>query len=99
MRNAIQATGDDDDITVSLSQLDSMAVLKVRDTGSGIQAEHLRKIWQPFFSTKGEEGTGLGLDICKRIVEGHHGNISCESQPGKGTTFTIELPIEEAASA
>lgn len=96
LRNAVQATRDEDEITVSLTQHDGQAVVQVCDTGHGIPTKHLRKIWQPFFSTKGEEGTGLGLDICKRIVEGHNGRIFCESKPGKGTTFTIELPLEPA---
>ena len=94
LRNAIQATDDDGEITVSLMTRESLAVMQVRDTGSGIQPDTLRKIWQPFFSTKGEEGTGLGLDICKRIIEGHNGNIYCKSRPGKGTTFSIELPLD-----
>lgn len=96
LRNAIQATDEDDEITVELTTRGALAVIQVHDTGSGIQPKHLRKIWQPFFTTKGEEGTGLGLDICKRIVEGHHGHIACESQVGKGTTFSIELPLDEA---
>lgn len=95
IRNAVQATQEEDEITVSLTQRNTLALIQVHDTGCGIPAEHLRKIWKPFFSTKGEEGTGLGLDICKRIIEGHNGCISCKSHPGKGTTFTIELPIEE----
>ncbi len=99
LRNAIQATQDEDEITVSLTTRDTLAVVQVRDTGCGIQPEFLRKIWQPFFSTKGEEGTGLGLDICKRIVEGHNGHIYCESQLGKGTTFSIELPFDKQHNA
>ena len=56
--------------------------------------EHQDLIWQPFFTTKGEYGTGLGLYICKRIIEGHHGRIFCQSEVGVGTTFTIQLPHE-----
>jgi signal transduction histidine kinase len=72
------------------------ATIHVTDTGPGIKPEHLEKIWEPFFTTKtrpGTKGTGLGLAICKEIVEGHNGSIDVQSQPGKGTTFTIRLPM------
>lgn len=64
----------------------------VKDSGCGISPENLEKIWGPFFTTKGDDGTGLGLQISKRIVEAHGGNLGCESMVGKGTTFTISLP-------
>ncbi|MFQ3590107.1 MAG: HAMP domain-containing sensor histidine kinase, partial [Chloracidobacterium sp.] len=52
-----------------------------------------QRIWEPFFTTKGSEGTGLGLGICRRIIEGHDGDIACQSTLGEGTTFTIHLPL------
>jgi two-component system, NtrC family, sensor kinase len=52
----------------------------------------LARIWEPFFTTKGKQGTGLGLDISRRLIENHGGRISCASQPGRGTTFEITLP-------
>jgi len=65
------------------------------DTGIGIPAEHLPRIFDPFFSTKGVgRGTGLGLAITRRIVEDHHGTIEVASEVGRGTTFTIRLPVE-----
>jgi signal transduction histidine kinase len=67
--------------------------LVVADTGPGIPTEHQQKIFEPYFTTK-EEGTGLGLAIVNRIVADHHGAITVESQPGKGTTITILLPTE-----
>lgn len=73
--------------------------LIVRDTGSGIPPEKLTKIFDPFFSTKqgpdetGKGGTGLGLSSCRSIIEGHKGRIRVESTVGKGTMFTIKLPI------
>lgn len=94
VRNAVQATSEGDEITVLVGQNQNHGIIRISDNGCGIASEHLSNIWQPFFTTKGEEGTGLGLDICKRIVEGHCGKISCESQMGGGTTFTIELPLE-----
>ncbi|MCG3178951.1 MAG: Sensor protein FixL [Phycisphaerae bacterium] len=72
--------------------------LRVSDTGCGIAAEHLEKIWTPFFSTKNSEertdrkGIGLGLPICRSIVQDHGGTITVASEPGVGTTFTIRLP-------
>ena len=64
------------------------------DTGTGIAPEHMSRIFDPFFSTKGVgKGTGLGLAISKRIVEDHHGRIEVESQVGRGTTFTMWFPV------
>ncbi len=69
--------------------------VSIADTGVGISAEHLSRIFDPFFSTKGVgKGTGLGLAITRRIVEDHHGTIEVASEVGKGTTFTIRLPAE-----
>ena len=94
-RNAVQATEEDGEVTVLVTtQNHQYACVQVTDNGCGITPENLDKIWQPFFTTKGELGTGLGLDICKRIIEGHDGRIFCESEVGVGTTFTIELPLE-----
>jgi two-component system NtrC family sensor kinase len=68
----------------------------IADTGTGIAPDHMGRIFDPFFSTKGVgKGTGLGLAISRRIVEDHHGSIEVESGPGKGTTFTIWLPLGE----
>ena len=63
------------------------------DTGQGISKDLQEKIFKPFFSTKGEKGTGLGLAICSKIIAQHKGEIRVESEVGKGTTFTIFLPV------
>ena len=69
--------------------------IEVRDNGGGIEAEALDSIFEPFFTTKAErEGTGLGLSLCKKIVEEHGGRISVHSQLGQGTVFTINLPVK-----
>jgi signal transduction histidine kinase len=73
------------------------AEVKVSDTGVGIQPEQLRQIFEPFFTTKlpdehGRGGTGLGLSVCRQIIEQHHGRIRVESVIGKGSTFTVKLP-------
>ena len=102
VRNAAQATPDDDsgEIVVRVAAQPEAVQIDVQDNGCGIPAALLEKIWEPFFSTKGEEGTGLGLDICKRIVEEHHGSLTCRSQVNVGSTFTILLPLPgEAAHA
>lgn len=65
----------------------------IKDTGCGIPKEHLSKIFEPFFSTKGQKGTGLGLSVIWGIIEIHNGTINVESEVGKGTTFTIRLPL------
>jgi two-component system sensor histidine kinase HydH len=65
--------------------------LSIIDTGHGMAPEALAKIFQPFFSTK-PSGSGLGLPTTRKIVEGHHGTIEVQSEPGKGTKITIKLP-------
>jgi signal transduction histidine kinase len=79
-------------LTVSLSAENGLARVRVSDTGVGIDADHLPKIFEPYFSTK-ETGTGLGLAIAKKAVDEHDGSIRVESKPGEGTTFTVEIPI------
>ncbi len=93
MRNAAHAMDKRGTIQVLLQAIDKQAHIEVHDEGSGIPEENLEKIWEPFFSTKGEKGLGLGLDICKKIVQDHEGKIYCHSTVGKGTTFIIELPL------
>ena len=65
----------------------------VMDTGQGIKPEFLPHVFDPFFSTKGDGGTGLGLSVSYGIVKNHRGEIRVESKVGVGTTFTIELPV------
>lgn len=68
--------------------------LELTDSGPGITPANLERIWEPFFTTKPEgKGTGLGLAIARRAIEAHHGTLSIESHPGKGTTVTIFLPV------
>ncbi|HQJ46118.1 MAG TPA: ATP-binding protein, partial [Ignavibacteriaceae bacterium] len=69
--------------------------IKVSDTGCGISNEDLHKIFDPFFSTKGQKGNGLGLAVIWGIVDNHNGTITVDSEVGKGTTFKIRLPLTQ----
>lgn len=89
--NAIQAMPCGGRLSVNTSFADGFAVVKIEDTGEGIQEEHLAKIFEPYFTTK-VAGIGLGLAIAKRIVEEHGGKIAVKSVFGKGTTVSVELP-------
>jgi signal transduction histidine kinase len=65
----------------------------VADDGAGMKESQIAQIFNPFFSTK-KEGTGLGLSISKKTIDAHGGTIAVESREGKGTTFTIRLPLD-----
>jgi len=102
LRNAAQAMKEPGDglIRVVVEEEPEYGVVRIIDNGSGMTPETLTRIFQPFFTTKGEEGTGLGLDICRQIIEqGHGGQIWSESELGVGTTFSIRLPLASAAAA
>ena len=103
LTNASDAMPESGSLTVSAKRKSlngSAAVLiEFSDTGAGIEPADLQKLWEPFFTTKPEgKGTGLGLPICRRMVEEHRGTIDIESQPGKGTTVRIVLPAIEGGS-
>src|SRR5262249_12073613 len=77
-----------------------LAEVKVSDSGVGIPPDRLRLIFEPFYTTKepdanGHGGTGLGLSVCRQIIEQHQGRIRVESVAGKGATFTVKLPIHQ----
>jgi signal transduction histidine kinase len=71
----------------------SMVSISIGDTGAGISRENIGNLFHPFFTTK-VTGTGLGLGICHKIVVAHGGSISVDSEVGKGSLFTVNLPIE-----
>jgi len=95
--NAAQATPEGGRITVSATPLHSREELQIRvaDTGCGIPPEVLPHVFEPFFTTKRGKGTGLGLSISQAYVRSHNGEIQIVSQPGRGTTVTITLPLRQ----
>lgn len=103
VQNACQAlTSREQSVTLSLHADDarSMVVLRVADEGRGIEKELIKKITDPFFTTRREDGgTGLGLSVSTRIIEEHGGTLNISSEPGIGSVFTIELPVTNGARA
>ena len=97
--NAVQAMKHGGVLTIRTSAAEGICRVEVKDTGSGIPASVLPRVFDPFFTTKGEgEGTGLGLSVNLGIVERHGGKILVESEVGKGTTFTLCLPVSRERS-
>ncbi|HEC83031.1 MAG TPA: HAMP domain-containing histidine kinase, partial [Firmicutes bacterium] len=95
--NAIEATDEGGRVSVVVTpKADTHLLITISDTGKGIPEDKLDTIFEPFFSTKGSKGTGLGLPVTKKIVEEHKGKIEVESQVGKGTTFRITLPLRQS---
>jgi two-component system NtrC family sensor kinase len=93
--NAIEAMSKGGILTINsmLSPDKNHVLLQFTDTGQGIPKEHLSKIFDPFFTTKGTKGTGLGLSLTYGIVQQHEGTIDVQSEPEKGTTMIVNLPI------
>ena len=93
IKNAIDAMPNGGTITIKCRQTKDNAEISFADTGTGIPDDVLPKLFNPLFTTKAQ-GMGFGLAICKRVVEAHGGTITVETARGKGTTFTVTLPIE-----
>jgi signal transduction histidine kinase len=95
IHNALQAMKDEKVLTIGIKKENDYQIVSIGDNGSGIPKDIQDKIFNPFFTTKpAGEGSGLGLDIIKKIVEKHGGEISFDTQIDKGTTFYIKLPIK-----
>jgi signal transduction histidine kinase len=104
--NALEAMGPNGTLSVATNFLPASTVpdgppeaemgtqlrLTIQDNGIGIPPEHMARLFEPFFTTK-PNGTGLGLLITRRIIQEHRGTITVESQPDKGTSFQITLPV------
>jgi signal transduction histidine kinase len=95
--NALEAMGTSGALTISTEIIEEnggthLMHVNIQDTGMGIKKENLERVFEPFFTTK-KNGTGLGLAISQRVAREHHGKIEAQSEPGKGSTFVISLPL------
>jgi signal transduction histidine kinase len=95
LKNALEAMDQGGKITITSRVRENKVEIAIADTGVGLAPEVAANIFQPYFTTK-EKGTGLGLAICQAIIQEHGGKILVDSTPGQGTTFTIQLPLDEA---
>jgi signal transduction histidine kinase len=99
IHNALQAMNHEGTLTIGIRQENGHAVVSVGDSGCGIPEEIRGKIFDVFFTTKpAGVGSGLGLDIVKKIIDKHHGRIELQSEVGVGTTFTVMLPYQVVES-
>lgn len=94
VKNAIDAMPKGGTITITSEKMKDFVKIFVEDTGEGVSRQNLNKVFTPLFTTKAK-GVGMGLPICRRLVEAHGGTITVESEVGKGTRFTITVPINE----
>ena len=95
--NAWQAMPTGGTVTIRAGATDDQQVqITFQDTGCSMSPEALARVFEPFYSTKGDQGTGLGLAICRQIIDNHRGTIRLDSTPGAGTTVTITLPWAKA---
>jgi signal transduction histidine kinase len=98
MLNAVEACREGGTIAVDVSRIahngDSAVQLSVRDTGCGIPPDRMARIWEPYVTYK-SGGTGLGLAIARQTILAHDGDVSADSEPGKGTTIRFRFPIKQ----
>ena len=90
--NAVDATAETGTVTIEVRPTDKRVVCVVRDTGVGIPPERIERIFEPFYTTKGDLGTGLGLPVVREIVASYGGDLKVRSTVGEGTTFVFDLP-------
>jgi len=91
--NAMEAMGQGGELTVATETANGILKISIRDTGAGIAPENFEQIFDTFFTTK-KHGTGLGLAITRRVVEEHQGKIEVQSEVGRGSTFSVTLPVK-----
>jgi len=104
LENAIRYTSGGGNISASIVREGKTAVIAIKDSGIGISKEHIPHIFERFYRvdkarSRAEGGAGLGLAICKHIVQVHNGKIEVESQVDKGSTFSISLPLAESSDS
>lgn len=93
--NATQAMPDGGELIIRTKMSDKNANIEISDTGTGIEPDKIDKIFQAYYTSR-SAGTGLGLPIAKKIIDAHNGQIAVNSQPGKGTSFTITIPARNS---
>ena len=98
IKNAVDAMPEGGTLRIASRKTDGNLEITLTDTGTGMTKETLEKIWSPLFTTKAK-GMGLGLPTAKRLVEAHGGSISIESKAGKGSSFTVTLPIRSSSES
>ena len=92
--NALNYTPRQSEILIAVKQLEDDIIISFKDNGSGIEAEHIPNLFQPFYRASDDnKGAGLGLSIVHEIIKAHHGEITVESTIGVGTTFHVRLPM------
>jgi len=96
--NAVDAMSSDGVISIKIRRKDSFAVMEVHDTGMGMTREQAKACFEPFYTTKGTSGTGLGLSVCAEIVERHDGFMEVESAPMQGSVFRVYLPLHDIST-
>lgn len=92
LSNAVDAMPDGGDLQIETAAGDGIVTLMIADSGPGVPPEIRARVFEPFFTTKGAAGTGLGLAVCRSIVEVHHGTIELDSHSGPGATFVVRIP-------
>ena len=91
--NAIDAMPEKGSLSIQTSHIDNKAIITVKDNGIGMKGDTLTRVFEPFYTTKGDsKGTGLGLSVSYAIITKHNASISVDSSVGKGTTFTLIFP-------
>ena len=98
-RNAAEAMPDGGTLSITVRRVGDDLLLRFADTGTGVPDEVRDRLFESFSTAGKEGGTGLGLAVVKKIVDQHRGEVSYESDPGKGTTFTVRLPLDTDSRA
>ena len=96
--NAVEAMPQGGQLTMRTWAEGGAVCVAVQDTGVGMTAEVQRRLFEPFFTTKGARGTGLGLSVSQALIKGHQGTLTVDSEPGRGTTFVIRLPVSSEST-
>jgi len=91
--NGVQAMENGGRLKVSTKKTKGFVEISFKDTGTGMSKENMEKIFTPFFTTRAK-GMGIGLAVCKKFIDAHGGSIEVESEVGRGSTFTVKLPVQ-----